>query len=315
MWIESDIKSLHLTSHSAVAIGAFDGVHRGHQALIGRMVKEAQQRELVPLVLTFDPLPGQVLGRGEYELLTSVGERLDRIASLGVVGTVVLPFTRELMATPARTFVGWIREHLALQALYAGPDFQLGRNREGDISFLKRLGSELGYQVHRVEEMVLWNGTPIRSSRIRRALRSGNIEEANGCLGYAYTLEGIVEHGDKRGHQLGFPTANLAISPDRLLPANGIYVCRAHLATGTYEALTNVGTRPTFDRDGTTVEAYLLDFSADIYGEAMQLEFLAYLRPELRFDSAEALVAQMRQDEIEGRAWFAMHQTESIGRS
>jgi riboflavin kinase / FMN adenylyltransferase len=308
MWIEHGIANVHLGAASAVTVGAFDGVHRGHQALIGRMVKEAQARALTPLVLTFDPLPGQVLSQDEYRLLSTLDERLDRIASLGVAGTVVLPFVEEVMHTPARTFVEQMRDRLALRALYTGPDFKLGRNREGDLHVLSRLGSELGYEVHILDERVLWEGRPIGSSRIRRALRAGNIAEANGCLGYAYSLPGIVGHGDKRGHRLGFPTANLVIAEDRLVPAHGIYVCRAHLSSGSYRALTNVGTRPTFNRDETTVEAYLLDFSADIYGQAMRVDFLAYLRPEVRFGSVEALVAQMRQDEIDGRAWFAAHQ-------
>ena len=315
MWIEYDITSLQLNSASAITVGAFDGVHRGHQALIGRMVEESQAPALTPLVLTFDPLPGQVLNRGEYGLLSTLDERLDRIAALGVEGTVVLPFTRELMATPARTFVERMWDHLMLRALYIGPDFRLGRNREGDIHSLKHYGDDLGYAVHVLKESVLWEGTPVASSRIRRALRAGEIEEANGCLGYAYSVAGIVGHGDQRGHQLGFPTANLEVEEDRLLPAHGIYLCYAHLASGTYRALTNVGTRPTFDRNGTTVEAYLLDFSADIYGEAMRLEFLAYVRPEVRFESVEALVARMEQDELEGRAWFATHQEASTGKS
>jgi riboflavin kinase / FMN adenylyltransferase len=315
MWIEYDITNLHLNSASAITVGAFDGVHRGHQALIGRMVVESQGQALTPLVLTFNPLPGQVLNRGEYGLLSTLDERLDRIAALGVVGTVVLPFTRQLMETPARTFVEQMRDYLMLRALYIGPDFRLGRNRAGDVHSLRTLGGELGYDVHVLEEMVLWKGAPVGSSRIRRALRAGNIEEANGCLGYAYSISGIVGHGDKRGHKLGFPTANLDIEGDRLLPAHGIYLCHAHLAGRTYQALTNVGTRPTFDRNGTTVEAYLLDFSADIYGEPMKLDFLAYVRPEVRFESVEALVARMEQDEIEGRAWFAAHQEASTGKS
>jgi riboflavin kinase / FMN adenylyltransferase len=315
MWIEHDITSLRLNSASAVTIGAFDGVHRGHQALISRMVRESNARELAPLVLTFDPLPGQVLGRGEYGLLSTLDERLERIAALGVVGSVVLPFTDELLDTPARTFVELMRDHLALRALYIGPDFKLGKNREGDVHFLRRAGNQFGYEVHALEETVLWKDTPVGSRRIRRALRAGNIEEANGCLGYAYTVSGVVGHGNKRGHQLGFPTANLIVAEGRLLPAHGIYLCLAHLATGTYPALTNIGTRPTFNHDDTTVEAYLLDFSADIYGEPMKLHFLAYIRPELRFDSAEALVVQMQQDEIEGRAWFAAHHVVSTDSS
>jgi riboflavin kinase / FMN adenylyltransferase len=307
MWIRHDIQDLYLDDGSAVTIGAFDGVHRGHQALISRMVQEARSKALASLVITFDPLPGQTLGGSEYGVLSTLTERLARIAPLGVAGTVVLPFNRALMDTPARTFVQRMLTHLALQALYIGPDFKLGRGREGDAAFLERLGEQMNYDVHVLTETVLWEGKPVRSSRIRRALRTGDIEEANGCLGYPYALSGIVGSGDKRGRGLGFPTANLMINPDRLLPANGIYVCRAHLSTGTYQALTNIGTRPTFNHSARTVEAYLLDFSADIYGQSLSLDFLTYLRPEARFDSAAALVDQMRRDEIAARSWFATH--------
>lgn len=307
MWITNDINNLRLESGTAITIGAFDGVHRGHQALIARLVEEARARGLTSVALTFNPLPVQVLERRAFGLLTTLTERLERIAALGVEGVVIVPFTRELMDTPASAFVDQLLAHLRLRVLYVGPDFKLGRNQEGNIDFLTRLSVKLGYEVHVLEDTVLWKGKPVRSSHIRQALRAGAIEEANGCLGYAYSLSGVIGSGDQRGRKLGFPTANLILTEDRLLPGNGIYVCRAHLKNGVYQALTNVGTRPTFNHSETTVEAYLLDFSADIYGELLTLDFLAYLRPEARFDSAEKLVAQMRRDEIDARAWFAAH--------
>lgn len=318
MWIEHELTRLKLQEPSAITIGAFDGVHRGHQALITQMVAEGCQQGLHPLVITFDPLPGQVLGRGDYGLLSTPEERIMRIGELGVEGVVVLPFNRSLMQTPAQDFVEQVRVHLALKGLWVGPDFTLGRNREGDVAFLEEAGRHLGFQVHVLTDVVRWEGRPVRSSRIRRALKSGAIEEANGCLGYTYHLSGTVKRGDQRGRALGFPTANLDVVGDRLLPANGVYICRAHLDTGTFNAITNIGTRPTFNNGEPTVEAYLLDFpvpdastSGDLYGAAMRLDFLKYLRPELRFPSAEALIEQMREDEAVARAWLTTHASDT----
>ncbi|MBN1246264.1 MAG: bifunctional riboflavin kinase/FAD synthetase [Anaerolineae bacterium] len=304
MWVDNGIANVHLKRGSAVTIGAFDGVHRGHEALIRRMVGGAVRRGLVPVVVTFDPLPGQVLQPESYQLLSSLDERLDRIASLGVQGTVILPFDHAFMATPAGVFVDLLFHQLRMRGLWVGPDFALGKDREGNVAFLRDAGLRQGFSVHVFEETVLWEGQPVRSSRIRGALRSGDVQEANGCLGYAYRLTGTVTHGDGRGQRLGFPTANLRISDHRLLPANGVYVCEAQLSGSRYAAMTNIGTRPTFDNGKRTVEAYLLDFDRDIYGAEMQLAFLKRLRPELRFSSVEALIEQMVEDETTARHWL-----------
>jgi len=224
--------------------------------------------------------------------------------ALGADGTLVLPFTPELAETSADDFVRLLVEQIHLAHLWIGPDFALGKHQEGDARFLQAASTRYGFQLHVLDQAVVWRGKPVRSSRIRQALVQGNLEEANGCLGRPYPLIGEVGHGDQRGRVLGFPTANLLLPGQKLLPANGVYVCSAILGRGTFAALVNVGTRPTFDHSHRTVEAYLLDFSADVYGEQLRLDFLHRLRPELRFPSAETLIAQMRQDELDGRAWL-----------
>lgn len=307
MWVEHDIQRLRLDTPSSVTIGAFDGVHRGHQALIKRMVAAARTRGSQPLVVTFDPLPGAVMNREGYGQLSTLQDRLALIETTGVAGVVVLRFDAALMAMRATTFVGMLVDHLALSHLWIGLDFRLGRNREGTPDLLSQLGAAQGFEVDVFTETVLWEGEPVRSSRIRRALEAGDIEEANGCLGYPYRIPGTIGHGDERGRTLGFPTANLIPPEDQLFPANGVYVCQAHLATGTYDAITNVGTRPTFNGGKPKVEAYLLDFSSDIYGEPMHLAFFTRLRPEYRYPSAQALIEQMHRDEVEARAWLSAH--------
>ena len=301
MWISDDISKLELTRPSGVTIGAFDGVHLGHQALIRGMVRGAHSQGLLPLVITFDPLPGQVLQPDTYRLLSTLEERLTLFESLDVEGLIVLPFNNALMQTTAGDFVRKLLDHARLGGLWVGPDFKLGREQEGDVDYLRSAGRRFGFGVDVFQGTVRWEGKPVRSSRIRRALSEGNIREANGCLGYPFHLCGKIVHGSRRGRTLGFPTANLAIPSTRLLPANGVYICHAHLKSGTFDALTNIGTRPTFDNGVRTVEAYLLDFSEDIYGEPMQLDFLDRLRPEWRFDSVDDLIHQMTEDEANAR--------------
>ncbi len=312
MWITRDFESLDQTTYRAqppvgLTIGAFDGVHRGHQALIRWLVKEAHTADLQAVVLTFDPLPWQVLQPTSDKLLCKLQERIDLIEALGVDGMIVHSFNHEVAATPAQTFLHTLLAHFDLRGFWVGPDFSLGRAQEGNIQFLKRVGSKQGFTINVFTETVLWASRPVRSSRIRRALRAGDVEEAHGCLGRPYQLSGSVMHGEARGQTLGFPTANLDVPEDRLLPANGVYVCRAHIPAESAWAITNVGTRPTFNHRPPTVEAHLLDFSADIYDVPMQLDFLHRLRPEVKFSSAKALIRQMQQDEAEARAWLALN--------
>lgn len=315
MWVENEFTDVHGAQGTAITIGAFDGVHRGHATLIRRMVAESQHQGLVPLVVTFDPLPGQVLQPETYRLLMSPDERLAHMAALGVQGAVVLPFDRAYMETPAEDFVTRLVRHLRMRGLWVGPDFALGRGRRGNVAFLRSAGLTHHFDVHVFEETIRWMGKPVRSSRIRAALREGDITIANGCLGYPYRLSGTIGHGDRRGRELGFPTANLSVPPNRLLPANGVYVCSAHLPDGHYAAITNVGTRPTFDNGHRTVEAYLLDFAGDVYGARMHLDFLERLRPELRFTSVEALITQMERDEAAARRWFLENDVPATCRS
>jgi len=313
MWIAYGLSQQNTSELTGLTIGAFDGVHLGHQALIRWFVTESHRAGLQAVVLTFDPLPRQVLthhskvARQIGGVLSVLEERLACIASLEVDGVVVLSFDRALAATPALDFVTHLGEHLSLRGFWVGSDFSLGKGRGGNITFLRELGRVRGFDVHVFEQVVLWNGAPVRSSRIRRALRAGDVEEACGCLGRPYRLSAPVGYGDQRGRTLGFPTANLVIPEERLLPANGVYICHAHVPQGCFHAITNVGTRPTFNHRPPTVEAHLLDFSANLYDMPLQLDFLHRLRPEIKFSSAEALVAQMHKDEADARAWLQEH--------
>jgi len=310
MWIEHGFEHLTLEQPTGLTIGAFDGVHLGHQALIRWLVANARGAGWAPVVLTFDPLPRQVFDPDAADLLSDLDDRLPMFADLGVDGVVVQPFDEEVAAIPPRAFAAQLRTHLNLRGLWVGPDFALGRERTGDVVALQAIGEEQGFEVHVFDEVVRWGGAPVRSSRIRRAVRAGDVATARGCLGRPYRLTGQVARGDQRGRTLGFPTANLHLPSARLTPAHGVYICRAHLARGSFRAITNVGTRPTFNHRPPRVEAYLMDFSERIYGERLQLDFLHRLRDERKFESAEALIRQMHRDEAEARAWFAKHEYE-----
>jgi riboflavin kinase/FMN adenylyltransferase len=304
MWIEYGLSHLQYRKPKALAIGAFDGVHLGHQALIRTMVKAGESQGIETVVMTFNPLPRQVFHTGEPNLLTTLEERLVLISTLKVDGVIVLPFNRALMTSPAGDFIAQLVSHVNPSGLWVGSDFRFGKDREGDLETLVSAAKQYGFTVHIFHDIVCWNDVPVHSSRIRRALLVGRLDEVNGCLGHPYTLTGRVVHGDKRGRMLGFPTANLVLPEERMLPANGVYIAQALLESRIYMALVNVGTRPTFNHHQTTVEAYLLDFSSDIYGAELRLEFLHLLRPELKFPNAEALVVQMREDEDKARFWF-----------
>lgn len=285
-----------------LAIGNFDGVHRGHQALLRAMIADARVQGRAAGLLTFDPHPIAVMRPEQQHLvLTTPAQRLAVLADVGLDFVVVYPFTRVTAHTDAAVFMTAVQQAVQMRSLWVGPDFALGRNRSGDISALRALGETLGYRVQVIEPQ-LFDGEEVRSGRIRTALLAGEVEDAARQLGRAYVVTGTVVAGAQRGRSIGFPTANLAVPPQQLLPANGVYATWATLADGQPRAsVTNVGVRPSFDHGHRTVETFLLDFSGDLYDQPMTLTFVARLRPELRFASVDALKQQIAQDVLAAR--------------
>ncbi len=309
MEITYSLEEVHLTRPSHITVGAFDGVHRGHQHLIGAMTQAAHAAGRAAVAFTFDPHPGAVLGRRSVAALSTIEERATLLERLGVDLLVVLRFTPAVAGLSATHFVGLLRRHLRMVELWAGPDFALGHRREGDVSFLQRLGEQEGFVV-RVVPPLQWQGGVVSSTRIRAALTAGNIEEANGCLGRPYALTGVVVHGQGLGRSFGIPTANIEPPAGRLIPANGVYACRADTEQVTgWPAVVNVGVRPTVTTDGLAVEAHLLDFAGDLYGQRLRLEFVARLRDEIRFPTVDALLAQVQKDMARARMILGLDQT------
>lgn len=291
-----------LTEPANLAIGNFDGVHLGHQALLRAMVADAHSQERAAGVLTFDPHPMAVL-RPDFQrfYLTTVQERLQVLETLDIDFAVVFPFTRETSQTTAGDFVARLHGAVHLASLWVGPDFALGRAREGNVDVLRAIGQTAGFEVHVIDPQVM-REDEVRSGRIRSHLLDGEVEVAGQMLGRLYRVTGTVVPGAHRGRLLGFPTANLAVDEGRLLPGNGVYATWVLLgddplmADRRLAAVTNVGVRPSFDNGQRTVEAHVLDFDGDLYGRQLTLEFVTRLRPEMRFDSVEALRAQIASD-------------------
>ncbi len=305
------LEDLTLTKPSMITIGVFDGVHRGHQFLIRSLVEEAHERDLLAGVMTFHPHPDEVLHgpKGRY-YLTTVEERAEFMAALGVDYLVTHPFNREVMQIRAADFVDRLVAATKLSCIWVGEDFALGYKREGNVEFLMARGQTQGFDVRAVP-LVDSKEDIVSSTHIREALRQPDLATVHDLLGRAYSVQGEVIHGEKRGRQLGYPTANLEIAPGKVIPANGVYVGWATVLGERFMGAINIGYSPTFGNKDVTVEAYLLDFDRDIYGETLRLTFEAYLRPEMKFDGREALIAQMGRDVETGRQLLTVQQSQA----
>jgi len=296
MDIIDDPTKANLQQETILTIGAFDGLHRGHQALIQAVVHRARATGRLAALLTFHPHPAVVLAPDRApRYLTTPGEKMALLESLGLDLVVLFPFNREVASTPARDFMVVLTRQLRLRELWVGPDFALGRNREGNVPRLRDLGRELGYELH-VVEPVLGNAESISSSRIRALLLQGQVGEVTKLLGRYPSLSGQVVEGARRGRKLGFPTANLEVRSERAVPADGVYATFAVLGAERYPAVANVGVRPSFDNGRRTVEIHIFDFDQDIYGCDLVVEFVARLRDEQRFEKVDDLVAQIGRD-------------------
>jgi riboflavin kinase/FMN adenylyltransferase len=294
---KSDLSSLQPDTDTYLAVGKFDGVHLGHYHLLAPMARAARAVGARSAVITLHPNPLEVLAPGRrVEYLVPIEARTERLSQLGIDDVIVKTFDAAVAQTPARTFVDDILKHVRMKQLWAGPGFALGKGREGTVDFLRDLGRELGYSVHIVEPLFI-GGDVVSGTRIRHLLRAGAIAEAGILLGRLPRLPGIVVRGAGRGHDLGFPTANIEPPPKLVIPANGIYAVRAEFAGEIFPGVASIGVRPTFEADGQrTIEVHIFDFDRDVYGTDLELEFVARLRDELRFDRVEALVEQMDRD-------------------
>jgi len=296
---------------TVATIGAFDGVHLGHLYLIEKVKAEAAETGALAAVVTFDRHPASVVRPGSAPLLlTALGQKLELFEAAGVDLALVLEFDAQRAAQSAASFVEEVLVgYLRARAVIVGHDFHFGRGREGDVALLQRMGARSGLDVTGLRLATSGpGGEPVSSTRVRRLLAAGDVRGAAALLGRWQRLQGVVCHGDKRGRELGFPTANLAVGREMQLPADGVYAGWYLRPDGTrHQTAISVGRQPTFyaERESSLVEAYLLDFQGDLYDELGTVELVERLRGQERYESVEALVDQMTADEAQTRKALA----------
>ena len=294
---------------SVVTIGVFDGVHRGHQAIIGHAVKRARDLGLQSVVVTFDPHPAEVVRPGSHPaVLTEPVRKAELIEELGVDALCVVPFTPAFSQQTPNAFVHDVLvEALHTAVVVVGDNFRFGHRAAGDVTMLETLGRTFGFTVEDAP-LVSEDGLVFSSTYIRSCVDAGDVRAASVALGRPHRLSGVVVRGDARGRELGFPTANLMVHRYAAVPADGIYagwLTRTGENAGRWPASVSIGTNPTFSGRERRVEAYVLDFSADLYGERVSLDFVAHLREQRTYDGIEPLIAQIQADVEQTRVMLA----------
>ena len=279
-----------------LAVGIFDGFHIGHQALIRSLVAGAEAAGALPVAATFDPLPAQVLAQDPPQsTLADAQERAALLEQAGARAVIIFTFDKTFSQQSAETFIKRVTSAGDVQRIVVGPDFQFGHGREGAVPALRTLGERYGFAVTVVEPIAV-GGPVVSSTRIRQALREGDLDTAQALLGRPYSVTGTIVRGEQRGRALGFPTINVAPPPDKLLPHDGIYATWVTLGDMRHRAASSLGVRPTFGGGPRELEAYILDFSEEVYGQQATVAFVQRLRDEIRFDSAEDLARQIAKD-------------------
>ena len=305
--IRDPLKPVDLPKGGVVTVGNFDGVHRGHQKMLGDVVRRAKALSAPSVVVTFDPHPLKVLRPEEApKMLQTLRQKEEAVEACGVEALVIVPFTRDFSLTPAEAFVRELLvRKLAAREVHVGERFTFGRDKGGNFDLLRRLGAEARMQVVGLTDVVE-DGGAISSTRIRSALEAGDVALARTLLGRPYAMDGLVAKGDRMGRKIGFPTINLK-PENELFPVDGVYLSTLYLPSfqRTFGCVTNIGRRPTVYEDyTTTIESYVLDFSSDVYGERIRLAFLGRLREERVFPSMLELTAQIQRDVEATRLYF-----------
>jgi riboflavin kinase/FMN adenylyltransferase len=290
------LEAVHLTN-AWLTIGVFDGVHRGHQEILRQLTTGAHANGAPAVVLTFSPHPAMVLAGRDIKCLTTLDERVEILLSLGIDTVISMEFTRELAGHSAEDFMAVVKRQLNLEKLLIGYDFALGKDRAGNFERLAQIGQEMDFEVQTIRAVQVGENV-ISSTGIRRAVAEGAMTLAEAGLGRSYAISGTVIPGDGRGRTIGIPTANVDVAPEKAIPANGVYACQALVDGESHKAVTNIGVRPTFtgSQAQVRIEAHLFDYSNDLYGKNITLEFVERLRGEQKFAGVDALVAQIQAD-------------------
>ena len=296
----------HLRDDAPVwlTIGNFDGVHLGHQVLLADLIRLARQDNTRSVLLSFSPNPKVFFSGEKGFYLSTPGEKTALLSRLGIDDVLIIAFERKLANMAATDFMAELTRRINLKGFVVGEDFVFGHNRQGTTEILAEFCEKQGIPFVVFPELMM-DGEPVSSTRIRRALNDGKVDEARRLLGRPYAMCAKVISGEQIGKSIGVPTANLELDPDKFLPKSGVYATIAHLREKDYPAVTNVGVRPTFsEQEIISVETLILDFNDDIYGEELRVEFIQCLRPEQKFDSVQALTQQIEKDKLITRRIF-----------
>ena len=301
MLVEEELATFTPEKDVLLTIGVFDGVHLGHKYLLSQLTEHARKQDLLSGVVTFRQHPLHVLSpQTELPYLTSLDEKISLLKNEGVESVITLSFTPELAQLSAGQFAALLKKYLRMRGLIIGPDFALGRDREGNTDTLRNLGKDMGFSVTVIAPVKV-NGEVVSSTAIRNAIAEGNIKRVNGLIGRPFSLQGRVISGVGRGMELGFPTANLEIDPGQTLPPEGVYATFSYVDGKTYQSVTNIGKRPTFDTNGRTIETHILNYQGDLYGRELKIDIVERLRGEKRFNTVEELKKQITKDIERGK--------------
>lgn len=297
--------------NSVVTVGTFDGVHAGHRAIMDTVIRKADKREARSVIVTFDPHPREIINPGDagIKLLTTLQERREILEELGIDTMVVIPFDRDFSLLSSEEFIrDIIYKKIGVSEIVIGYDHHFGKDREGSIETVERLGKEMGFETYVVSKKEVGAQT-VSSTAIRNAIsEEGNVEQAAEFLQRLYRLNGTVIHGDKRGKEIGYPTANIKPEDTRkIIPKDGVYAVGVRYEGNWYKGMMNIGTRPTFDDSQRTLEVHLFDFNEDIYGKEVQVRFVKRIRNEKKFSGKDELVSQLKEDEKTAKEILADH--------
>ena len=295
MEVIKELPSTDEYRHSIITIGFYDGVHRGHQKVIGEMVKQARAKGVKSCVITFTPHPCEIFSHKPFPLLTTWEEKREIFQKLGVDLTIVLPFTRKLASLSPLSFIEMLNKHLQMDQIIVGEDFVFGKERRGDTSWLKKQENRFGYKLKVIPLLKTEKGK-VSSSLIRDYLKKGKVREAAKCLGRPPTILGKVVRGKGRGRLIGYPTANLKPHPCKLLPCSGVYAGRVTLEDGSYDSIINVGSSPTFGESLSRVEAHIINFEGDLYDREVRIELMERIREIRKFSSPTLLTKRLEKD-------------------
>jgi riboflavin kinase/FMN adenylyltransferase len=299
--VEEELAKYASERDTIITVGVFDGVHLGHKQLISELRKQADRKGMLSGIVTFRQHPEDLFNsKTKLPFLTDIETRARLLRDEGIDIIVLLSFTRELSRLDSRSFIGLLVKYLKMRGIVIGPDFALGKDREGDVAALNRLGDEMGFAVTVVPPLKI-NGEVVSSTSIRKAMAEGDMEKVHRLTGRYFSLHGKVVAGTGRGEGLGFPTANLDVNSGQALPPDGVYAGLAHINGKIYQSMTNVGKDPTFGAAERTIESYLIDYSGDLYGHEISVDFVARLRNEKKFSSVEELKKQVAEDVRRGK--------------